>query len=232
MTYLPKIRYLTPAYKNMIMDDNAYHPIIRGRMVDMYWIMKHMDLPSNALILEFGAWPCDNWRLALQRWTNLQITDSFGWLNGRTLPGTPTRAEWEAPLVGFGIPTYELDVQTLDVLERYDGIYSISVLEHVINDETGLKNIYNALVPGGWFVFTVEMNPYVGMEYDNDIWFRVYKQDYLVDMLHQVGFEVNGDAEAHEDFDEQFKAAIGAPHLLRLPYKHFVSAGVAARKPL
>lgn len=235
MTDLPKIRYLTPRYSKEttkeIRGQAPYNLITRGRPVDMHWIMNHMNLPEDSEVLEFGAWPADNWRVARSRWKNLLVTDSFGWLNGRSLPRALPQDAWEEALDKEGVAHAQLDVQDMDYHELFKGIYSVSVLEHVIRDDIGLENIFNALVPGGLFVFTAEMNPYIMLKYDEQIYFRVYQQGVLMTRLEAAGFEVNPDAHDFSDFEEQFRAAVKDKNLLRYPYKHFTSAGVVARKP-
>ncbi len=231
MTDLHRIRYITPKYAEEVAKQIVDNPIIRGRAADMYWIMRNMPLSPEAHVLEFGAWPADNWRVAHQRWKNLMVTDSFEWLNERGLQGVPDESEWLTPIVEAGLDHGKLDVQFMIYAEKFDGIYSVSVLEHVVHDDLALENIFHALKPGGWFVFTTEMNPYIGMPYAEDIWFRVYQQEHLARQLRRAGFEVNGQAEPYEDFEDQFRHAINNPYDLRFPYKHFRSAGVAARKP-
>lgn len=235
MADLPKIRYIVPSYKKKIAEEikgqHPYNLLTRGRAVDIHWIMNHMPLPEDASILEFGAWPADNWRVAADRWSGLTVTDSFGWQEDRDLPGTPTREEWERLIREAGLAVGKVDVQTMDETDRWDGIFSVSVLEHVIDDDKGLTNIFRALKPGGLFVFTAEMNPYVGLPYVKEIFFRVYKQSDLIAKLRAVGFEVNEEAEDFSSFDDQFRVAQKNIDYLRQPYKHFASAGIVARKP-
>ena len=233
---LPKIRYITPEYVQSIsknyLNKKPYTDVIRARKVDMWWIMQQLDeMSRSSRILEFGAWPTDAWVIANHRWEDLLVTDSFSWLYDRDIHADMSRDQWEVQLDLFDIRHCQLDVQDMMQSEPFNAIYSISVLEHVIDDEKGLKNIFNALVPGGLFAFTTEMNPYVGMKYDKDIFFRVYTPEELVLKLTAAGFEVNSDSEPYDDFDKEFKVAIDTPSLLRLPYKHFLSAGVVARKP-
>lgn len=228
---LPKIRYLTPTYIHSRRKDISRYPydtITRGRPFDMLWIMENMPLSETASILEFGAWPADNWRVAKSRWNNLLVTDSFTWESQRDLPGTPKRKEWQLALDEAGVSHSQLDVQNMNYHEFFDGIFSISVLEHVVSDRIALVNIRNALKPNGLFVFTVELNPYVMMDYNSDIFFRVYSQEVIVKMLADSGFEVNKQAEDFSDFENTFR--INDPVLLREPYKHFVSAGIVAKR--
>ena len=233
--FLPKIRFLTSEYNKSVVsavgDQAPYTDLIDGRIPDIHWIVKHMDVGPDAHILEFGAWPTDNWRIVHNKWKNIMVTDSFEWFEGRTTPYPRTRDEWAVPLDAAEVWHGKLDVQSMEYEDAFDAIYSVSVLEHVIDDDLALQNIFRALKPGGLFIFTAEVNPYVGMQYDKDICFRVYDTSTLVSKVRDAGFTINDEIEDYSDFDEEFRAAINNPNLLRIPYANFASTALLARRP-
>ena len=237
MPNLPKIEYLFDPVKEYerkgLVNLDPICRVKHGRHADLNWIRSQMVLDGRQKLFEFGAWPCDSWKAFVDDVDALTISDSFWWARERWHgeDGHPTIEEWTRTAEEAGILVRELDVQDLDMVDLYDYVYSVSVLEHVHDDMKALRNIFRSLTPGGMLIMTVEMNPYVGMEYDSQGCYRVYTPGYLCFLLEEAGFEVNYEQEDYSQWEREFRAAVANPALLKQPYKHFASTGIAARKP-
>jgi SAM-dependent methyltransferase len=82
--------------------------------------------------------------------------------------------------------------------ERFDGVVSCDVLEHVEDDVKGLGEVYQCLRPGGVLVATVPAHPYLWSEHDDALaHVRRYERDEILGKLQEVGYVV-----------EKFSAAV------------------------
>jgi len=203
----------------------------KTRLCDVWWICQHLEKIDCIDALEFGGWDTDAWRLVAEHVKNLTVTDSFGWASRECASQMYPREQWEKEIKEAGHKTYQLDICDLVDVEQYDCIYSISVIEHVQEDVDAMKRIHRALKPGGIFVFTTEVNIYVGLPYQEDVFFGVYSLDGIKTKLKEAGFEIDECVIPEEaNFDMCMKEAVENPWLLRKPYKHFAPMGFCARR--
>lgn len=64
--------------------------------------------------------------------------------------------------IGDNVELFDMDIAILEKTNAYDAIISWATLEHITKPETAIKNMYNALRPGGicWHVY----NPFFGID--------------------------------------------------------------------
>jgi len=206
------------------------------RPADAEYIMdKLFYLPNEAAVHEFGAWDMNMWKVLGYRFQNLLITDSFAWKTRAGCQNMRNPDVWmeEIRTGKYTVVKHDIQHPLPDEFGKFDAVVSVSVLEHVVDDALALSHIYNSLKPGGEIVLTTEVNLYVGMNYRDDIAFRVYTPEELWSKLERAGFEVEKKIEPFNDetFDTKMKEAMANPGVLIHPYHHFCSAGITARKP-
>lgn len=114
---------------------------------------------KNALILEVGCGVGDQLK-------SLSI-------NNNTVLGSDVNSEAlaEATRAGFRVHYQNLEEEITEV-EKYDVICAFDVLEHIKNDNLALKNIYNSLKKGGFFIFSVPAFQFLFSGHD------IYMQHY------------------------------------------------------
>lgn len=91
----------------------------------------------------------------------------------------------------FGnIPLYQADLLDLPFKEKYDfaGIYDI--IEHVEDDRRCLRNLYEALKPGGLLNITVPACKFLWSDFDKHQHVRRYSKEELVRKVEDAGFDV------------------------------------------
>ena len=88
-----------------------------------------------------------------------------------------------------GIPVYE----SLEALgeQRFEGIYSINVLEHLEEDQAFLNSFYERLAPGGrLFIYVPAFQLLFSANDERVGHFRRYRMRPLVEMIENAGFDV------------------------------------------
>lgn len=89
-----------------------------------------------------------------------------------------------------GVPVYE-SLEALDG-RRFDGIYSINVLEHLEDDRAHLEAFYRTLAPGGRLLLYVPAFQLLFSANDRRVGhFRRYRRRGLVAMLRESGFAID-----------------------------------------
>lgn len=202
----------------------------QSRIPDIVFIKNAiLSMKPDVNALEVGAWDTDAWREIGPACGHLTVSDSFSWLDREYCKNHMMPPEkWMAEAKAAGVDAKKIDILTMDIKEEYDVIYAISVIEHLEDDIVGLKNIRRALKPGGRFVFTTEVNLYQAMDYQANIYFRVYTPQQIASRLKSAGFEitkVSATVPEDPDFDSLMREAIGKPEMLTQPYRNFCSAG-------
>ena len=147
----------------------------KGVFKDKRWDWKDKDFPRVRALLDFDSW------IDKHRTRSVNHVLAFS---------------WDAEL-------QFLRYKTLDMLEYSDGKNDLHLplnvtrpadmvllgqtLEHVYNPYACVKNIYDAMAPGGFFFTSV---PYVNKPHMTPIHFFHYTPSGLAVMLHYVGFDV------------------------------------------
>ncbi|MBU1031369.1 class I SAM-dependent methyltransferase [Patescibacteria group bacterium] len=76
--------------------------------------------------------------------------------------------------------------------QKFDIIISLNVLEHIQNDMTALKNMYDLLKDGGKLILLVPAHNFLYGEIDRSIGhFRRYEKEELIKMLESLKFKIN-----------------------------------------
>ena len=89
------------------------------------------------------------------------------------------------------IPLYEADLLKLPFKEKYDFIGIYDIIEHVEDDRLALKNLYDALKPGGWINITVPACKFLWSQFDELDHKRRYSRKELVEKVREAGFKVH-----------------------------------------
>lgn len=205
------------------------------RYRDFYFVYQHMSSARGQNVLELGAWPTYAFLRFQERAAELVVSDSMQWLDERslvTVDGSPIPWFEECNAISPSIRCERIDACQIPYSEHFDCVYSISVIEHIIDDIKALEEMRRALKPGGKLILTTEVNLFTSMPYQEDVYFRVYKFDELIKLIASVGFEVSYDI-IHADNAEiiqMMSPAVADPSLLRQPYRHFVSGGMVCKK--
>jgi len=226
--------FMSPAWRlkqdHFLLTQDGYKDRLKHSRLSEFWFIQQAITGCQFdKALEFGAWDTDFWRMVQNQVNHLEVTDSFGWATRECAKEMVDREEWIHHIIAAGHSCYPLDVQELDKVEEYDLIYSVSVIEHVVDDRKALKNIHRALRSGGKFVFTTEVNLYTALPYQPDVFFRVYSLSSILSKLDEAGFQLDGHTIPEDrEFDEKMKTASSFD--LRQPYQSFAPMGFSVTK--
>lgn len=93
--------------------------------------------------------------------------------------------------VGNGATILRVDGRALPYKEEFDLIGAFDILEHVVEDECMIKEIYRSLKNGGGAILTVPQHPILWSRTDEmSCHVRRYKTSELQDKLLQQGFRI------------------------------------------
>ena len=128
---------------------------------------------------------CGGWL----KYLNDHSHGSFGEL---ALADSSCRAlEMAERVVGENVARYQIDLLDLQWTNRWDVAFLLDVLEHIPEDVTALKQIYDALRPGGLlFITTPALNCF--WSYNDDLAHHVcrYSRKNYQQLAEQTGFTV------------------------------------------
>ncbi len=83
-----------------------------------------------------------------------------------------------------------------EMLERFDGVFALNVLEHIENDSLAVANGFKLLKPGGRMVILVPAGKWLYNEFDKSLeHFRRYNKKSLTKVLRDNHFEI-----AHQQY--------------------------------
>jgi SAM-dependent methyltransferase len=224
---------------NVITEDGKYPTRDEwARHVDLSLILDRLEIKPTDTVLEVGAWPTFIFDYVATL-CHLTVSDSYEWAERGYKAGRNNKAEvWieEAERVAKknNATIQQMDIQKLSSYGKtFDKIYSVSVLEHVVDDLAGLKETFKILNPGGIFSFTTEINIFTNMSYRDDIMLRVYRPEDVISLGRQAGFKVDNEVIIPDPDDRIYKAMLeakGRPDLLIYPYKHFTNGVFTFKK--
>lgn len=227
---------LTPAHCKAITSTvkaiDPYSMLKSGRLPDVHYIDLQMVMAPAKRMHEFGAWPTDAYKVLSFHADEYIASDSFEWTHRPECRKCVSEKVWKQDVVLAGCEVATIDVQDPHGEECFDVVVSVSVIEHVLDHEKAVKNIYRSLRKGGKFIFTTELNLFEYLPYRHDIYFRVYTPEAILQLLRNAGFTVDTEImyNADDPFISEMAKARGKPELLIHPYKHFCSAGFEATK--
>jgi len=89
------------------------------------------------------------------------------------------------------IPLYEADLLKLPFKEKYDFVGIYDIIEHIEDDRLALKNLYNALKPGGLVNITVPACKFLWSKFDELDHKRRYSKKELIDKVREAGFKIH-----------------------------------------
>ena len=90
-----------------------------------------------------------------------------------------------------GAVLLQMDAGNIPYAEEFDVICSFDVLEHINRDDEALKQIHQALKPGGGLMITVPQHPWLWSRADDDArHLRRYTRQDLCNKLIEKGFRI------------------------------------------
>ncbi|MCH7685471.1 MAG: class I SAM-dependent methyltransferase [Planctomycetes bacterium] len=93
--------------------------------------------------------------------------------------------------VGEHVARYQIDLLDLQVADRWDVAFLLDVLEHIPEDLAALKQIYDALKPGGLlFITTPALNYFWSYNDEMAHHVRRYSRKDYQQLADQTGFTV------------------------------------------
>jgi SAM-dependent methyltransferase len=111
----------------------------------------------------------------------LELTGAEAYVDGLQ------RARRRLPSASF----VQLDARRLPFRARFDGAGLFDVLEHVDDDEAVLREVREALKPGGWVFLTAPQHPWLWSANDEvALHRRRYRRGELADKARRAGFVV------------------------------------------
>jgi SAM-dependent methyltransferase len=90
-----------------------------------------------------------------------------------------------------GIDLFQMDARAIPFKSEFDAIGAFDVLEHIEDDRLVLRQIWQALNPGGGILITVPQHPFLWSSVDdNSFHKRRYTKPELAGKLREANFEV------------------------------------------
>lgn len=119
---------------------------------------------------------------------NTRVLHGLGWSAAALEYG----AEGAQVCAERGIPVVRADATRLPVAdESLDLVVAFDVLEHLEDDVSAAKGVFNALRPGGTFAVAVPADPRLWSAHDEAVGHvRRYTRATLLDLLGGAGFEI------------------------------------------
>lgn len=141
-------------------------------------LISRLPLKKKANILEVGC----------GTGVNIKMLQSYGTVSG--LEPYPYARDTAIKLTGCDIRDGLLPDQ-FPFSDTFDLIGAFDVIEHVDEDESSLKTLYNALSPQGYAVFTVPAYRFLWSEHDvANHHKRRYTRPEFLSLLQKVGYDV------------------------------------------
>ncbi|MGB3503183.1 MAG: class I SAM-dependent methyltransferase [Mesorhizobium sp.] len=166
-------------YRKMAETENA-HWWFCGRRAIAEAVLKSMDLPANARIVEIGAGTGGNIPM-LERFGHVTAIEMSGLARDIAREKTGHRF-----LDGYLPGNIPVAPQSADLVCMFD------VLEHVSEDEASLDAIYAMLKPGGQVLLTVPAHQWMWSAHDESLHhFRRYSRNGLRTRIEASGFVID-----------------------------------------
>ena len=92
----------------------------------------------------------------------------------------------------YNIPLIKMDLsKETNMSSQFDYGVALDIIEHIEDDKTAVKNIYNLLNPNGVCIVTVPAYQWLWSKHDeNCMHFRRYKKEELEKLLVDAGFNI------------------------------------------
>lgn len=151
----------------------------RNRLIA--WIAKR-HLPSHAKYMEIGCGTGFVLQMLQNEFPCWQIQATEAHVEGLAFARSR---------VGPDVILSQMDAQAIPFRDEFDVIGAFDVIEHINDDEKVIHEIYAALRPQGYFIFSVPQHMFLWSKYDEvGCHFRRYNISELTRKLHDTGFEI------------------------------------------
>jgi SAM-dependent methyltransferase len=89
------------------------------------------------------------------------------------------------------VPLHQMDARAIPFHEEFDVIGAFDVLEHIEEDRVVLKEMYDAVLPGGGVILTVPQHAWLWSDVDDYSFHkRRYTKDDLLEKIVSAGFRI------------------------------------------
>jgi len=176
-----------------------------SRSWEYFLAAKLIDYNAEDTVLDIGA--CNTYfcNYLAKKVKKIHVIDNFYWSKRDYVikkHNAPTPDEWIANVKSSGDKNLVIEKMDLSHLTYPDNYFNkavaISVIEHVIDDSAGLKEIKRVLKNNGSLILTTEMDlnhyhPYIEKtDKGEERFYRIYSYQKLIELLKEMDFELLG----------------------------------------
>jgi SAM-dependent methyltransferase len=181
----------------------------REREWEFYKSFYGANLKDTDLVLDTGAYNTYFCVFLKDYVKKIYSTDSFYWAERNYIKelNLPSPKQWVDEI--NRIDPEKLIAQKADLTNlsfennTFDKIFCISVIEHVKDDLTGMKEMFRVLKPGGILLLTTEVNKRLNKPYSETdrSYYRIYSYEQIIDLIEKIGFKLVGENKIMETMD-------------------------------
>lgn len=175
--------------------------LLNWRPWELWKVMSQGEFEKHHKVLDVGAMHTYFALFLSQFVESIKVTDSFYWAQRAYMKehlksdSLISPEDWRAFMDGSApnIEVGDADIQDLPYESNsFDRIVNVSVMEHVIDDQKGMKELLRVLKPGGLMLMSVEYNATEEKEYSetDGSYFRLYSDQSVLQRLSVPGMEI------------------------------------------
>jgi len=176
-----------------------------SRSWEYFLAAKLIDYSPKDIVLDIGAYNTYFCNYLAKKVEKIYAIDNFYWAKRDYVVKEhrmPTPNQWIARVKSSGDKNLVIEKQDLSQLNYpdnyFDKIVAISVIEHVIDGYTGLREVKRVLKNDGSLILTTEMHPTHYQPYiektkmGEERFYRIYSYQKLMKLLKKMDFELLG----------------------------------------
>lgn len=183
-----------------------------SRQWEYPWILKNTPFKKKHVVLDVGGGTCHFPAIVAKRVKKVVVGEIY---NERVWKDDAKNVEY-----------LNVDITSFESKEKYDVVMCLSVLEHIDDRLTAIKNLMNSVKPGGYLVMTLDLF------LDNSRSCRENEIQSIIKMLSQefdLGkIDLNKDSLYQKTTLQEMK--LDLPNLYSKNYKNRTSLGIIVKK--
>jgi len=180
-------------YMKKTCEGSDYPYLLGCRGWDYEMVINNGEFKKTDVVLDTGAFLISFCIYLASKVTKVVTTDNFYWARRDFTKKLPSVTEWMNHVEGLGkgkIKAEEADLQALQYQDNFfDKVVCISTIEHVLDDQKALNEIYRVLKPKGLLLLTTEYSPQNPKDYSEEdgSYYRIYDDD-IFQKISNAGF--------------------------------------------